>query len=125
MALGGLAKSLSKSGRDAAAEPYCPQALQVLERIPASGDTLRVSYARGQIAVRCGEMYVNLAGSARGEQTSRYRYLHKAHDALTLGVKMLAKVNESYALGGAEKQVWDDGIAALKLVDSRLGAHAN
>ena len=116
----GLAKSLVKVGGYDEAGILFADAEQYLLAREKSADTLHIQFALAIAGIRGGEMYGALAGTPKLSVAEQLAYWRKARESLARGIARLKKLSESIALVGPEKEMMDDGAAALARAEAAI-----
>ena len=117
----GIAKSLARTRSFAEAESAFARVEIVLKKLlkDSSGD-IQLEFFLGQIGVNRGQMFADLAQAPRLTTGERSNYWRKARDALRDGVAYFKSVNNSFALVGGDKDIWDSGLATLAKAEAAL-----
>ena len=116
----GLAKALIKTGSFDEAGVLLADAEKYLLAAEQSADSLRIQFGLAVVGIRGGERYIALASDAGANRDRRHMYWDLARELLTDGVQRLKKVGESVALTGPNKELLDDGVAALAQAEIRV-----
>lgn len=119
---GEFAAALAKTGDVSAAIPMFDSAERAFkDLLRKDPEYLYTRFSLAQMEIYRGEMYTRLARQAANTGT-QVEYWRKAEASLRPGVARMNAVNVQYPLLGAEKAIWDMGLAALADTQAALAA---
>jgi hypothetical protein len=116
----GLARALLQAGEVEQARLTFVTSGNILEKLAERDNMLRIVFARGQNAVRLGELYAGLASDKTLSDAAQLAYWLQARDSLRVGIAAVKKVTEAVELEPLDRSVLDDGAVVLARADAAI-----
>jgi tRNA A-37 threonylcarbamoyl transferase component Bud32/tetratricopeptide (TPR) repeat protein len=116
----GLARALLQAGEVEQARLIFVASGNILEKLAEQDNMLRIVFARGQNAVRLGELYAGLASDQTLSAAAQLAYWLQARDSLRVGIAAVKKVTEAVELEPLDRSVLDDGVVVLARADAAI-----